>query len=183
MPITPPPGETGPKGDAGAAATINVGTTTMLAPGTPATVANSGTSSNALLDFGIPQGLPGAKGDKGDKGDPGPQGLKGDQGEPGPQGPPGPAKRIVTMSAVTNANGVASFAFSPAFDSVPHVDAMVITSNVSDRYIITNATASGVDVRVYRQNASFLSLLGLDVLTTGVTNQAGVTVRIVAIEA
>ena len=52
----------GPKGDA---ATIGVGDVTTVAPGTGATVTNSGTSDAAILDFRIP------KGDKGDPGDPG----------------------------------------------------------------------------------------------------------------
>lgn len=52
----------GPKGDA---ATIGVGDVTTGAPGTGATVTNSGTSDAAILDFRIP------KGDKGDPGDPG----------------------------------------------------------------------------------------------------------------
>ena len=47
------PGEPGP---AGSAATITVGTTTTLSPGASATVTNSGTSSAAILDFGIPSG-------------------------------------------------------------------------------------------------------------------------------
>ena len=53
--------------------TINVGTVTTLASGTPATVTNSGTTTAGVFDFGIPAG---------------PQGP---QGETGPQGPAGPA--------------------------------------------------------------------------------------------
>lgn len=41
----------------GQAATIDVGTTTTLTPGSSATVANSGTSSAAVFNFGIPAGL------------------------------------------------------------------------------------------------------------------------------
>lgn len=55
-------GETGATGATGQAATIAVGSTTTLAPGYNATVTNSGTSSAATFDFGIPQG---AKGDTG----------------------------------------------------------------------------------------------------------------------
>ena len=51
------------KATSGTAATVDVGTTTTLAPGSPATVANSGTTTAAIFDFGIP------KGDKGDPGD------------------------------------------------------------------------------------------------------------------
>ena len=58
----------GDKGDTwnpGAAATIAVGTVTTLDPEDSATVTNSGTSSAAVFNFGIP------KWDKGDKGDTG----------------------------------------------------------------------------------------------------------------
>ena len=56
---TGPTGPTGPTGSTGSAATIAVGTTTTLASGTPATVTNSGSSSAATFNFGIPQGIPG----------------------------------------------------------------------------------------------------------------------------
>jgi hypothetical protein len=61
-------GAQGDQGDAGTAATIAAGSTTTLDPGDPATVTNSGTSSAAVFDFGIP------KGDKGDAGEPGADG-------------------------------------------------------------------------------------------------------------
>ena len=79
-------GETGP---AGASATIEVGTTTTLPSGASASVTNSGTSSEAVLDFAIPQGPKGDKGDTGEKGDTGPQGPAGQDGAIGPQGPQG----------------------------------------------------------------------------------------------
>ena len=66
-------------GQPGAAATIVVGGTVTGAPGTAAVVTNSGTSSNAILNFRIPQGAAGP---------PGPQGPKGaDSTVPGPSGP------------------------------------------------------------------------------------------------
>lgn len=46
----------GDKGDTGQAATVAVGTVTTLSPGAQATVTNSGTQNNAVLNFGIPQG-------------------------------------------------------------------------------------------------------------------------------
>lgn len=42
------------RGIAGSAATVAVGTTTSLAPGSPATVTNVGSTSAAVLNFGIP---------------------------------------------------------------------------------------------------------------------------------
>lgn len=82
----------GPPGPPGAAATVTVGRTTTGEPGTQAQVTNSGTVSNAVLDFTIPRGETGDKGDTGPtgpEGPPGPQGPKGDTGETGPQGPKG----------------------------------------------------------------------------------------------
>ena len=46
---------------AGAAATITVGTTSSLAAGQSATVLNVGSTSNAIFNFGIPQGATGMK--------------------------------------------------------------------------------------------------------------------------
>ena len=50
-------GETGATGDA---ATITIGTTTTLSAGSEATVTNTGTSSNVILNLGIPQGQDGS---------------------------------------------------------------------------------------------------------------------------
>ena len=55
-------GATGPQGPTGPAATIAIGTVTTGNAGSSATVTNSGTSTNATLNFTIP------KGDKGDTG-------------------------------------------------------------------------------------------------------------------
>lgn len=51
------------KGKKGDAATIKVGDVTTLSPNQNATVSNGGTVNDAVLNFGIPQGV---KGDKGD---------------------------------------------------------------------------------------------------------------------
>lgn len=47
---------------------VTVGTTSTLTPGTPATVTNSGTSTDLILDFGIPQGIQGDQGIQGETG-------------------------------------------------------------------------------------------------------------------
>lgn len=70
-------GEGGSSGEAGTAATIEVGTVTTGEAGSSASVTNSGTTSAAVFDFVIP------KGDKGDKGDTGPQGPQGEKGDTG----------------------------------------------------------------------------------------------------
>jgi len=56
------PGATGPPGATGSVASVSIGTVTTGAPGSLAAVANSGTSSAAVLNFTIPQGAPGSGG-------------------------------------------------------------------------------------------------------------------------
>ena len=55
-------GATGANGAAGTAATVQIGTTTTGAPGKDASVTNTGTESNAVLNFVIPAGATGANG-------------------------------------------------------------------------------------------------------------------------
>lgn len=59
-------------GSGGASPTITVGSTTTGSPGTDASVTNSGTLTDLILDFVIPRG------DKGDPGDPGTPGTDGE---------------------------------------------------------------------------------------------------------
>jgi hypothetical protein len=54
--VLPPAVTTGQQGEPGQSATIEVGSVTTIAAGQQATVNNSGTDSNAVLDFEIPQG-------------------------------------------------------------------------------------------------------------------------------
>lgn len=70
-------------GEGGGGATVEVGTTTTLPAGSDATVTNSGTETEVVLDFGIPQGI---KGDTGEQGPQGAQGPKGDTGAGVPNG-------------------------------------------------------------------------------------------------
>ena len=69
---TGPQGPAGAQGDPGTAATIVVGVTDTGAPGTYASVNNSGTSSAAVFNFVIPQGATGAQGTQGATGPAGP---------------------------------------------------------------------------------------------------------------
>lgn len=55
-------GEQGLQGIAGTAATIRIGSVYTGEPGTNASVSNSGTSTNAILNFTIPRGNPGSDG-------------------------------------------------------------------------------------------------------------------------
>ena len=60
-------GPTGPTGPAGStdSATVTVGSTTTGEPGTNASVTNSGTAENVILDFVIPRGATGPAGEDG----------------------------------------------------------------------------------------------------------------------
>jgi hypothetical protein len=92
-----PAGAAGPTGAPGAAATIAVGTTSTGAAGSAAAVTNVGSSSAAVFNFAIPQGVAGTAGpqgvpgNEGDQGPQGPQGIPGAAGSPGAQGPQGAA--------------------------------------------------------------------------------------------
>lgn len=97
------PGDmSGPPGPPGPAATIAVGNVITGAPGTSATVFNSGTSSEAVFDFAIPQG-PAGIGIQGPTGPPGPA-IQGPQGIPGIQGiqgiPGAPGATIIPGAGV-----------------------------------------------------------------------------------
>jgi hypothetical protein len=74
----------GSSGDA--TVTVNVGQTTTVAPGTPASVTNSGTDTDAVFNFNIPAGFNGAKGDPGEPGIPGEPGADGTNGLDAVQG-------------------------------------------------------------------------------------------------
>lgn len=77
-----------------ATVTVDVGSTVTGEPGSEASVTNSGTQQNVVLNFSIPRGATGAQGPKGDNGAdgaPGAQGPKGDPGPAGADGEPGPA--------------------------------------------------------------------------------------------
>lgn len=68
---------------------VEIGTTETLPAGSNAVVTNTGSSTDAVLNFGIPTGAQGPQGEKGDKGDKGDTGATGAQGPTGPQGPAG----------------------------------------------------------------------------------------------
>lgn len=70
-----PQGEPGPAGADGVSPTINIGEVTTLNAGQPATVTNVGSSSNVILNFGIPQGPQGEQGEAGENGADGTDGV------------------------------------------------------------------------------------------------------------
>lgn len=107
-------GATGPQGPQGNAATVSVGSTTTLPVGYDATVTNTGSVYNAVLDFGIPQGPQGPQGAKGDKGD---TGAKGDTGPRGPQGERGTNATVYIGTTSTLAPGSQATVYNSGSDS------------------------------------------------------------------
>lgn len=102
-----PQGLQGPKGNDGAvgtAATIKIGTVSTGSAGSAVSITNSGTTSEAILNFVIP------KGDKGDQGQQGEQGLQGIQGPQGKQGATGAAGAAATITVGTVTTGAAGTA-------------------------------------------------------------------------
>lgn len=64
-------GKDGAQGPQGEAATINIGTVSTLDSSQQAYVNNTGSTTDAVLNFGIPKGPQGTTGEKGEKGDTG----------------------------------------------------------------------------------------------------------------
>lgn len=88
---TGPQGIQGPQGNDGKSASIRIGSVYTGSAGSSVSITNSGTTTDAVLNFTIPKGDKGDKGEQGDKGDTGsigPQGLKGDKGDKGEKGNP-----------------------------------------------------------------------------------------------
>ena len=71
-------GDIGATGAVGSAGTVTIGTTTTGSAGGNASVTNSGTSSEAVLNFNIPKGVSGATGIQGPQGQTGATGAVGD---------------------------------------------------------------------------------------------------------
>lgn len=109
-------GSVGPQGPAGKAATIQIGSVTS---GAAPAVTNSGTETDAVLDFVLQQGPQGPQGPKGDTGEQGPAGAKGDPGEQGPQGPQGPAGPSKQGVAVPDVSG------SETADAITTINALL----------------------------------------------------------
>ncbi len=106
------------------------------------------------------KGDAGASGAKGDTGPQGAQGLKGDAGAAGATGAAGAAgapKRVERYTATTNASGVATFTFSPAFTAAP--DIQVISGWTGDQMIgggVASQSVTGCTVNVKISRATLL---------------------------
>ena len=93
-------------GGGGGATTVSVhvNSTTTGAPGTDASVTNSGDEVNVMLDFVIPRGATGATGPQGPQGETGATGPTGPTGPQGATGPTGAAAGFGTVSATVDSN-------------------------------------------------------------------------------
>lgn len=147
-------GSQGPQGPQGNAATVSVGSTTTLPVGYDATVTNTGSIYNAVLDFGIPQGPQGPQGAKGDKGD------TGAQGETGPRGPQGekgtnatvyvgtttttnPGTQARVYNSGTDSNAVLNFEI-PRGDVGPQPELVQTTGTSTTKAMSQNATTNAL---------------------------------------
>ena len=110
-----PIGETGPKGEKGNTATVTVGTVSTGIENSNVIITNSGTNTDAVLNFTIPRGSKGEKGDIGPIGLTGPKGDKGDTGEQGPQGIQG-EKGDIGLKGDTGDVGPRGYTFTPTVD-------------------------------------------------------------------
>lgn len=101
----------------GTSASIRIGTTTTSAPGTSAKVTNSGSDTDAVLNFTIPQGTTGPQGPsgttgaRGATGSTGATGATGAAGAQGPQGATGStgATGATGATGTSGANGLAAY--------------------------------------------------------------------------
>ena len=113
-----PTGPTGPQGPS----TIEVGTTTTSLPGEDASVTNSGTDENVVLDFVIPQG---------EIGPTGPTGATGVQGEVGPTGPAGEDAQTPNLTIGTVTTGL------------PGTDAAATITGTSPNFVLNLTIPQG----------------------------------------
>jgi hypothetical protein len=157
-------GATGPQGPQGNAATVSVGSTTTLPVGYDATVTNSGSIYNAVLDFGIPQGPQGPQGAKGDKGD---TGAKGDTGPRGPQGERGTNATVYVGTTTTTNPGTQARVYNSGTDSNAVLNFEIPRGDVGPQPELVQTTGSST-TKAMSQNATTVALNGKqNTLTAG----------------
>ena len=113
-------GVAGATGAAGVSPTLSAGTVTSTAPGSTPSVSDSGSGSNHVFNFSLPQGLTGATGATGAQGATGPTGQTGATGVAGAQGPQGATGVAGVSPTLTagSATALASNATPTVSDSV-----------------------------------------------------------------
>lgn len=129
------PYSSGTTGPIGIAATVAVGTTTTLTPGSSATVTNTGTSAAGVFNFGVPRGSTGPTGAVGPTGPTGPTGATGSTGPLGPTGPQG-----TSINYKGNVNEYAELLLITS----PLVDDAYVTSDTQDLWVWNGTTWNNV---------------------------------------
>lgn len=121
-------GPPGPPGPPGQAATVQVGTVTTLPAGSQATVTNSGTSSAAVLNFGIPRGASG-----GGAGGSATLGITSDN----MHGQPQPGQLVLIYTAAMAMTFPANFAGSYASAGAPPTSTAIYTVQINGNAVGT----------------------------------------------
>ena len=135
-------GPQGPKGDPGTegtSATITLGEVRTGNPGTQVVITNSGSETNAILDFIIPQGEKGDKGDTfkfTDLTDSQKEELKGAPGSSGKDG-----NRLLTGTEIASSSSLSTINFSSVSESLNIGDLYLNTSNYN-LYKITSKNSN-----------------------------------------
>jgi len=150
----------GVQGNNGAAATVTAGSTTTLAAGSSATVSNVGTSSAAVFNFGIPQGVQGVQG---------PQGPKGEKGDTPSLA--GYATLLDVAASSTAAIGVANAYTDGAIGTALAGYTTTVIDPLAARVAVNEANIDTVENKTQNQNAianktTFYGLVSCDSVDT-----------------
>lgn len=174
----------GPEGNAGE---MWIGNVTTGAPGSAASVVNTGTPWVAVYDISIPRGDPGGKGDKGDTGTgatvaigtvtTGAAGSSASVTNIGtssaavlnitiPRGNTGASPSYYATRATTNAAGQYTWTYPAALPSIPAISATVqsATADIFDVKVTAVSTTS-CTIQLGRTQAVTVALLGLTILS------------------
>jgi hypothetical protein len=192
VPINPPPvgpqGPQGPPGADGAPATMSIGTVTTGAPGSPVTVTNSGTPTNAVFNMSIPQGSVGATGAVGATGTIGATGPAGAVGATGAVGPSGPgcsnaSTNLQCASLTTNAAGQVTGTYPLAYPAgkLPIISALPVgVAGSLTNVQMVSETNTAATFQVNLANFATVSLIGLTILSIP-TNPGVTTINVTAL--
>lgn len=114
----------------------------------------------------VTKGDPGKDGQPGAAGKDGIPGLPGKDGQPGKDGAPGAVgspRRIERFTATTNSSGIATIAFSPAFEAVPDIDVVdgwAADQMITGALVAGSATKTGCQVQVMVSRGTLLLTSG-----------------------
>lgn len=90
-------------------------------------------------------------------------------------------KRIDSYSGTTNGSGTYTVTFSTSFASSPNVQVNIPNQSLTNEFIrVSSVTMTGCTIQVYAR--STLTILGIDVLSSGTTNVSGANVDVLAVE-